>query len=75
MTSTACPAESASEDTNPVGTLCETAVFIGARSIAPRETRANLAEQCSALRRTVPFAEISVRVSSEMGPRHIKNQS
>jgi len=47
---------------NPERDLCKTGELIGARSIAPRERPANLAEQCSALHGTSPFAEVSERI-------------
>src|SRR3569833_3125650 len=54
------------ERRNTFGDLCKT-VGLPARGTL---VRANLAEQCSALRRTAPFAEVSCGgVSLQRGPR------
>jgi len=74
MTSTACPAESASEDTNPVGTLCEMAEFIGARNCSARNPRKSRRAMLCAPQNGA-FCRDLRSGWQRNGLRHIKNQS
>jgi hypothetical protein len=61
---TSYPGWIAREILNPERNLCKSRPCIGARSIAPREFEDDRAEQCSALRISYAFAEISGRVEA-----------